>query len=238
MVSVASCHKLYSLLVLYHVSSFFYDMIVVVVATESWIALELILIFIDIGVVVELTGPLKLLVLYRDMSHGSVLFQIQALSGCVVSKFSTLVAGQIWCSVNLDMLEQKNMFLLLGAGQIFCSVNLDMLNEWVHTSRNYLMNLRNPPAITSYSGDWLKVISSLVVSSHWFKMSSIMDFLSAMSLSLSWDLKNDPSLRSEWCGTWGFVLEMGVTSTILELIGLLPDGTSSPMIGLTTPSYT
>ena len=45
--------------------------------------------------------------------------------------------------------------------------------------------------------DWPRVISSLVVSSHRLKMSSIIDFLSTMSLSHSWDLENDPSLRSE-----------------------------------------
>ena len=137
--------------------------------------------------------------------------------------FSTLVAGRIWCLVNLDILDPKNTSLPL---------------EWVHTLRNCLMNLRNPPAITLYSGDWPRVISSLVASSHWSRMSSITDFLSAMSLFHSWDLENDPSLRSEWCSTWGFVLEMGVYSTISELIGLLPDGTFRPMIGLTTPSFT
>ena len=145
------------------------------------------------------------------------------------SKFSTLVTGQIWCLVNLDMLDAKNTVLLLDAGQIWCLVNLDMINpkntflplEWVHTLHNCMINLRNPPAITSYSGDWPRVNSSLVVSLHWFKMSSIMDFLSAMSLSHLWDFENNSSLRSEWWGTWGFVLEIGVTSTIFELIRLL-----------------
>ena len=122
-------------------------MIVVVVANESLVALELLLISIDIGVVVDLagpfitsmlTGPSESLILFRDTSHGSVLSQIQSLSGCVASNFLTLVAGRIWCLVNLDMLDPKNTSLPL---------------EWAHTLRNCLMNLRNPPAITSYSGD-------------------------------------------------------------------------------------
>ena len=57
----------------------------------------------------------------------------------------------------------------------------------IHTLCNYLMNLRSPPVITSYPGDWPRVISSLVVSSHRLKMSVIKDFLSAMSLSHTWD---------------------------------------------------
>ena len=38
------------------------------------------------------------------------------------------------------------------------------------------MILRSPPVIASYPDDWPTVISSLVVSSHWLKMSAIMDF--------------------------------------------------------------
>ena len=34
------------------------------------------------------------------------------------------------------------------------------------------------------------------------------------------------------------MLEMGVISTILDLIGILPDGTSSPMMGSTIPGFT
>ena len=107
--------------------------------------------------------------------------------------------------MNIDMLDLKNTFLLLDAGRIWCLVNLDMLDlkntflplKWVRTLHNYLMNLRNPPAITLYSSVWPRVISSLLVSSHWLKMSAIMDVLSAISLFHSWDLENDPSLRSE-----------------------------------------
>ena len=102
-------------------------MIVVIVATESWVALEF-SISIDVGVVVELTGSSELLVLSRDSSHGSVLFQIQSLSGCALSNFLTLVVGRILYLVNLDMLDPKNTFLILVAGQIFCLVDLDMLN--------------------------------------------------------------------------------------------------------------
>ena len=53
------------------------DMVVVVVATESWVALKFFSILIDVGVVVELTGLLESLVLSRNASHGLVLFQIQ-----------------------------------------------------------------------------------------------------------------------------------------------------------------
>ena len=103
-------------------------MVVVVVATESWVALELFSISIDVVVVVEFIGSSESLVLSRDTSHGSVLFQIQSLSVCVGSKFLTLVPGQIRCLVNLDILDPKNMFLLLDVSQIWCSVNLDMLD--------------------------------------------------------------------------------------------------------------
>ena len=115
MVSAASCHESYSPLVLYLILSFSSDMIVVFVATESGVALEF-SISIYVGVVVELTCSLESLVSFRDTSHGSVLFQIQSLSGCASSNFSTLVVGQIWCLVNLDMLDPKNTFLFLGAG--------------------------------------------------------------------------------------------------------------------------
>ena len=157
--------QIYSSLVLYHTSMFSSDMIV------------------D-GIVVELTCSSESLVLSRDMSHGSVLFQIQILSGCASNIFLTLVVGQIWYLVNLDMLCPKNTFLVLGAGQICCLVNLNMLDpkntflplEWVHTLCNCLMNLRNPTVIKSYSGDWPRVFSVLVVLSHQIKSSSIMDF--------------------------------------------------------------
>ena len=78
---------------MYHISLFSSNMIIVVVATESWVALELFLISIDVGVVAELTGSLELLVLSIDTSDGSVLFQIQSLSGCASSNFLTLIAG-------------------------------------------------------------------------------------------------------------------------------------------------
>ena len=159
-------------------------MIVVVVATESCVALELFTIPIDVVAIVELTGSSDSLVLSRDTSHGFVFFYTQSLSGCASSMFLTLVVGQTWCLVNIDMLDPKNAFLLLDAGRICCSVNLDMIDpentflslEWVHTLRSCLINLRSPPVITSYSGDWPRVISPLlVVSSHWLKMTSIMD---------------------------------------------------------------
>ena len=127
MVSVASYHKSYSSLVLYHISSFSSYIIVVVVATESWVALELFSIPIDVVVVVELTGSSELLVSSRDTSHGLVLFHIQSSYGCASSNFLTLVAGRTWCLVNLDMLNPKNTFLFLDAGRICCSVNIDTL---------------------------------------------------------------------------------------------------------------
>ena len=73
-------------------------MIVVVVATESWVALGLSSISIDIGVVVELTDSSESLVTSRDTSHGSVLFKIQPSSRCTSSNLLTLIVGQIWCS--------------------------------------------------------------------------------------------------------------------------------------------
>ena len=63
-------------------------------ATEAGATLVLWLILIDIGVDVVLTGsfatsmltgPLVLLVLSRDTSHGFVLFQIISSSGCAAS---------------------------------------------------------------------------------------------------------------------------------------------------------
>ena len=93
MVFVPSCHKSYSSLVSYHILSFPSSIIVVVVATESWVALELFSIWLDVGAVVQLTGSSESLVLSRDMSHGSVLFQIISLSGCAASNCSTFVAG-------------------------------------------------------------------------------------------------------------------------------------------------
>ena len=104
MVSVALCYKSYSSLASYHVSSSSIDMGVVAVVTESGATLVFVLILIDIGVVVTLIGsfvtsmltePLVSLILSRDTSHGSVLFQILSLSGCAASNSLTLVAGQI-----------------------------------------------------------------------------------------------------------------------------------------------
>ena len=66
----------------YHISFFSSYMIVVVVvvvvvvASESWVAFELLSISIDVGVVVELTSSSESLVLSRDTSNGSILFQI------------------------------------------------------------------------------------------------------------------------------------------------------------------
>ena len=85
MVSMALCHKSYSSLASYHVLSVSVDMSVVAMAAESCVALVLLSILIDIGdgvvltgsvVTSMLTGPLVSLVLSRDTSHGSVLFQI------------------------------------------------------------------------------------------------------------------------------------------------------------------
>ena len=87
-------------------------MIVVVGATESWVASKLSSILIDVGVVVELAGSLELLVLSRDTSHGSVLFQTQSSSGYASGNFLTLVVGRIWCLVNLDMLDPKTCFCI------------------------------------------------------------------------------------------------------------------------------
>ena len=103
-------------------------MIVAVVATESCVALELFSISIDVAVIVELTGTSESLVLSRDTSHGSVFFHIQSSSGCASSIFLTLVVGLTWYSVDIDMLDPKNTFLLLGTGRICCLVNLDMLH--------------------------------------------------------------------------------------------------------------
>ena len=103
------------------------------------------------------------------------------------------------------MLDPKNTLLRLAGGQTCCSVILNMVEpkktflflEGLHTLCNRLMNSRSPPVIVLYPDDWLRVISSLVVLSHWLKMSAIMDFLSAMCLSHSWDLEEVPSLRIE-----------------------------------------
>ena len=116
MVSTASCHESYSLLVSYHVLSSSVDMGVIVVVTESCATLVMLSISIDIGVIVALTGfsltsmlirPSVSSVLFRDTSHGSVLFQILSSSGCAASNSLTLVTGQIWCSVILVMLDSK-----------------------------------------------------------------------------------------------------------------------------------
>ena len=76
-------------------------MIVVVVATESCVTLELFSILIDVVVIVELTGSSESLVLFRDTSHRSVFFHIQSSSGCASSIVLTLVVGQTWCSVKI-----------------------------------------------------------------------------------------------------------------------------------------
>ena len=113
-----------------------------------------------------------------------------------------------------------------------------MFLEGLHTLCNRLMNSRSPPVITWYPDDWLRVISSLVVSSHRLKMNAIMDFLSTISLFHSWDLEEVLLLQTEWCDTCGLVLGMGVISTISDLVGTLPDGTSSPMRGSIIPGFT
>ena len=122
MISAVSCHKSCSSFALYHVSSFSIDMGVVVVATESGATLVLWSISINIGVVVVLTvffttsmlnRPLVSIVSSRDTSHRSVLFQIISSSGCAASKFSTLVAGRIWCLVILVILDPKNTFFVI-----------------------------------------------------------------------------------------------------------------------------
>ena len=108
--------------------------------------------------------------------------------------------------MNLDMLDPKNAFLLLGGGRTCCSVIIDMVEpkymflslKGIQILCNCMMNLRSPPVITSYPGNWPRVISSLVViSSHRLKMSAIKDFLSAMCLSYSWDLEEVPLLLRE-----------------------------------------
>ena len=58
-----------------------------------------------------------------------------------------------------------------------------------------------------------------------------MCFFGYTELFYSWDLENDPSLCSEKMQYLGNCVEMGVISTILELIRLLPDDMSSSMIG-------
>ena len=155
------------------------DMGVVVVATESCATLVLLSISIDIGVVVVLTnsfvtsmmtGPSVSLLLSRDTSHGSVLFQILSLSGCAASNYLTLVPGRIWYSVVLVMLDPKHISLSL---------------ELVHTLIIFLMNLRIPPVVIFYYSDWPRVISFIVASSHQSRMSSITYFLSPMSLFYS-----------------------------------------------------
>ena len=103
------------------------------------------------------------------------------------------------------MLDPKNTFLRLAGGQTCCSVILDMVEskkiflflEGLHPLCNRLMNSRSPPVIASYPDDWLRVISSLVVLSHQLKMSAIIDFLSAICLSHSWDLEEVPLLQTE-----------------------------------------
>ena len=106
MVSTASCHKSYSSLVSYHVLSVSSDTSVVVVVAESCAALMLLSNSIDIGVIVVLTGSFVTsiltglsvsLVLSRDTSHGSVLFQILSSFGCAASNPLTLVVGHILC---------------------------------------------------------------------------------------------------------------------------------------------
>ena len=75
---------------------------VVAVVTESCVTFMILSILIDIGVVVAVTdsfvtsmlaGSLVSLVLFRDASHGSMLFQITSASGCAASNCSTFVAG-------------------------------------------------------------------------------------------------------------------------------------------------
>ena len=76
---------------------------------------------------------------------------------------------------------------------------MSMSLELVHTLRIFVMNLSPPFSITSYSGDQPRVIFALVALSHWSRMSSITDFLSAISLFHSCNLLNDPWLWLEWC---------------------------------------
>ena len=94
----------------------------VVVVTEFCATLVLLSISIDISVYVALTGsfvtsmltgPSVSLVLSRDTSHGSVLFQILLSSGCAASNSLTLVNGRIWCSMILVILDPKYVSLPL-----------------------------------------------------------------------------------------------------------------------------
>ena len=94
---------------------------------DSCVMLKLSSLLIDVIVIVVLTGSSDSLVSTRDTLHGSVFFHMQSLLGCASSNFLTLVVGRMWCSMNLDMLNQKNTFLLLGGGQAYCSVIIDMI---------------------------------------------------------------------------------------------------------------
>ena len=167
MISVASCHKSYFSLVSYQDTLISSDVNVGVVAIDSWVALESSSLLIDVVVIVVLTCSSDSLVLSRDTLHGLVFFHIQSSSGWASSNFLTLVVGWMWCLVNLHMLDPKNTFLLLGGGQTCCSVIIDIVEqknmflslEWIHTLCNCLMNLRSPPVITLYPGNWPRVIS-------------------------------------------------------------------------------
>ena len=184
MVSIASCHESYSSTVSYQVSLSPSDMEVAVALIDSCVMLELSSFVIHVVVIVVLTGSSGLVELSRDMLHGSVFFLIPSLWGLV---------GQMWILVSLDMLDPKNIFLLLAGSRTYCSVILDKVEptktflflEGLHTLCNRLMNSRSPPVIALYPDDWLRIISSLVVLSHRLKMSASMDFLSAICLSHS-----------------------------------------------------
>ena len=147
----------------YHVSLSSSDMDMAVEPIDFCVMLELSPLLIDV-VIVVLTGSSDSLVSSRDMLHGLMFFHIQSSSGFV---------GRMWISVNLDMLDPKNTFLLLGGGQTCCSLLIDMVKPkhmflslvGMHTLCNCLINLRSPPVITLYPDDWSRVISSLVVPS-------------------------------------------------------------------------
>ena len=170
-----------------------------------------------------LAGSLLSFVSSRNTSYRSGLFQIISLSGCTANNYLAFVVDRIWYFVILVMLDPKNTSLSSESVQILCTL---------------VRNLRSPPAIISSSCDQPRVISALVALSHWSRMSSITDFLSAMSLSHSWDLVDNPWLWSKWWCTWGYGLEIRVSSTVSVLIGLLPDGMSRTIKWSTTPSFT
>ena len=120
MVSIASCHESYSLMVLYQVLLSSSDIEVAVAPIVSCVVLELSSLLIDIVVIVVLNGSCDSLVPSRDILHGSVFFLILSSWGLV---------GQMWISVSLDMLDLKNTFLCLVGSRTCGSVILDMVKQ-------------------------------------------------------------------------------------------------------------